>query len=87
MLEIQNFCSHDHIYNIFELPAKTLLVTSWTEIVVSYPLFQNTFTLRRPGVTSFADIIKISTMFVKTTFKDSKKVRRIRLCKRIRIMY
>ena len=29
-------------------------------------------------VVNFADIIKIATMFIKTTFKDSKKVKRIR---------
>ena len=33
-------------------------------------LFQNTFILRNPRVTNFADIIKIATMFTKTTFKD-----------------
>ena len=27
---------------------------------------------------AFADIIKVATMFIKTTFKDSKKVKRIR---------
>ena len=40
--------------------------------------FQNIFLLRRPGVAIFADIIKIVTMFIKTTLKDSIKVRRIR---------
>ena len=35
-----------------------------------------TFVLRRPRVTNFADIIKIATMFFKTTFKDSKKVKK-----------
>ena len=40
--------------------------------------FQNTFILRRPGVAIFADIIKILTIFIKTIFKDSRKVRRIR---------
>ena len=33
--------------------------------------------LRRPRVANFADIIKIATIFVKTTLKDSKKVKRI----------
>ena len=36
-------------------------------------LFQNTFILRRPRVANIADIIKIATMFIKTSFKDSKK--------------
>ena len=41
-------------------------------------MFQNTFLLRRSGVANFADIIKVSTMFIKPTFKDSRKVKRIR---------
>ena len=41
-------------------------------------LFQNTFILRRPGVVNFADIIKIATMFIKKSFKDSKTPERIR---------
>ena len=46
--------------------------------MMSYPLFQNTFILRRLRVANFPDIIKISTMFIKKTFKDSNKVKRIR---------
>ena len=38
----------------------------------------NTFNLRRSRVTNFADIIKIATMFNKTTFKDPNKVKRIK---------
>ena len=34
--------------------------------------------LRRSRVANFADIIKIASLFIKTTFKDSKKVKRIR---------
>ena len=34
--------------------------------------------LRRTEVVIFADIIKIVTMFIKTIFKDSRKVKRIR---------
>ena len=41
-------------------------------------LFQNTFILRKTRATSFADIIKIATTFIKTIFEDSKKVKRIR---------
>ena len=47
----------------------------WTKIMTSLLLFQNTFVLRRPRVGIFADIIKIVTMFVKTIFKNSKKVK------------
>ena len=34
--------------------------------------------LRRPRLANFADIVKIATMFTKTTFKDSKKLKRIK---------
>ena len=44
----------------------------------SWPLFQNIFILRRPRVAFFADIFKIVTMFIKTIFKDSGKVKRIK---------
>ena len=47
---------------------------SWTGLVTSQPLFQNTFVLKRPRVANFANIIKIPTMFVKAAFKESKKV-------------
>ena len=57
---------------------KILLVTSWTEIITSWHLFQNTFILRRLGVAIFDDIIKIITRFIKKIFKDSTKVKRIR---------
>ena len=34
--------------------------------------------LRRPRVANFVDIIKIATMFTKTTLKDARKVKRIK---------
>ena len=40
--------------------------------------FQNIFVSRRPGVAIFDDIIKIVTIFIKKTLKDSKKGSRIR---------
>ena len=49
-------------------------MTSWTEIMTSQPLSQIKFVLGRTRVVNFADIIKIATMYIKTTFKDSKKV-------------
>ena len=58
----------------FESRNKTVLVTSWKEIMTPYSLFQNTFILRRPRVANFVDYIEIAIMFVKRTFKDSKKV-------------
>ena len=39
--------------------------------MMSLPLFQNIFILRRPEVTIFADIMRIVTVFIKTTFKDN----------------
>ena len=36
--------------------------------------FQKTFVLRRAGVANFADIIKIATMFIKTIFKNWRKL-------------
>ena len=47
--------------------------------MTSQPLFQNTFILRRPRVANFAYIIKIATMFIKTTFKDSKKLNELEI--------
>ena len=35
-------------------------------------LLKNRFILKRPIVASFADIIKIETMFIKVILKDSK---------------
>ena len=46
--------------------------------MTSESLFQNAFILRMPRVVTFAEIIKIATMFIKTTFKDSENVKRIR---------
>ena len=57
---------------------RILLVTSRTEVMTLKPLFQNTFILIKPRVTNFVDIIKIAIRFIKTTFKGSHKVKRIR---------
>ena len=46
---------------------------------MSLPLFQNMFILRRPRVANFADIIKIATMFIKTTFKDPEKLKELEI--------
>ena len=40
--------------------------------------FKITFILRRPTVANFVDIIKNSTMFMKTIFEDSKTVKKSR---------
>ena len=41
-------------------------------------LSQNIFILRRPRVANFTGNIRIATMFVKTIFKASDKIKRIR---------
>ena len=51
---------------------------SWTEIMTPQPLFENSFILRRLRVADFANIIKIATMFIKTTFEVSKNVLKTR---------
>ena len=58
MLELPNFGHTDHIY------ITILLMTSWTDIMESWPLFENTFIWRRSRVAIFAGIIKIVTMSV-----------------------
>ena len=47
--------------------------------MMSSLLFQNSFVLRRPRVAIFAGIIKIITMFIKTIFKDSKKLKELEI--------
>ena len=44
---------------------------------------QNTFILRRPRVANFPDIIKTTVMFIKTTIKESKQIKK----KKKEIMY
>ena len=51
---------------------------SWTEIMTPQPLFENSFILRRLRVADFANIIKIATMFIKTTYEVSKNVLKTR---------
>ena len=50
----------------------------WTKIMTSKSLFQNTFNIRKAALANLAEIIKIATIFIKTNFKDSEKVKRIR---------
>ena len=45
--------------------------------MTSLPLFQTTFILRRPRVANFADIIETAAMFIKITFKNSKKLKEL----------
>ena len=78
MLELLNFVYMTTSTIWFESRDKMLLVTLWANVMTSLPLFQITFISRRPRLANFGDIIKIATMFIKATFKDSKKVQRIR---------
>ena len=78
MLELPNFGHMNTSTMQFESRDKILLVTSSTEIMTSKTLLQNTVILRRLGVVIFADIVKITTRFIKHIFKDSRKAKRIR---------
>ena len=77
MLELPNFGHMTTFKLLFESRNKIGLVTSWAKIMTSQPFLKNIFVLRNPGVAIFADIAKILTIFLKATFKDSTKVRRI----------
>ena len=50
----------------------------WTKFMTSKSLFQNTFNIGKAAVANLAEIIKIATIFIKTNFKDSEKVKRIK---------
>ena len=63
MLELPNFGHMTTPTIYFESRDKFMLATSQTEFMTSQPLFENTF----------ADTIKNSTHFTKTSFDDSKK--------------
>ena len=78
MLELPDFGHMATSTILFESRSKMKLVTSSAEVKKSSPLFQSAFILRRPKLAAFDDIIEIVTMFIKTIFKDSKKVKRIR---------
>ena len=67
MLELTKLWSHDPMYNII-----------W--VIMTSNLFFKTFILKRLRVANFADIIWILAMFIKTTFKDLKNVKRIINC-------
>ena len=46
------------------------------ETMTSEALFQNTIILRKPRAANFTGIIKIATMLINTTLRDSNKVKR-----------
>ena len=76
-LELPNFGHITTSIIYFNSRCKILMMTLWTKVMTSQSLFQNTFILRRSRIVNFADIIKISTIFIKTTFKDSKKLKEL----------
>ena len=77
MLGLPNF-AHITVSAIkFESRDKTCLVRSWTNYEV-ITLFQKSFILRSPSVAIFPEFIKIVTIFIKTIFENSRKVKRIR---------
>ena len=47
--------------------------------MTSQSLFQNSLILRSPRVAIFADIIKIETMFIKTTLKTQNKLNKLEI--------
>ena len=81
MLELPNFGQVTNIiwqYNLnYEI--RFCWWHHWQKLCVTTFFFQNIFTLRRPGVAIFSDTIKSVTMFIKTIFKDSIKVKRVRI--------
>ena len=78
MLELSNFGQITKFTIKFESCNKILLLTSWTKTMTPQLFFQKNLILRRLGVAIFAGIIKIVTLFIKTTHKDSRKIKRIR---------
>ena len=52
---------------------------SWKKNMTSKLLFQITFTLRRPRVAIFANIIKIVTSLIKKTLKAQKKLKQLEI--------
>ena len=79
MLELPNFCHMTTSIMLFNSRDKILLVTSGAKLMTLQPLSQNIFILKRLRAASFADIIKIATIFIKSTFKDSRKIKRIKV--------
>ena len=74
---VTKFWLHGHIYSTIHV-IKFCWWRHWQKIITWQSFFQNIFLLRKPRVANFDDIIKVLTMFINTTFKGSKKVKRIR---------
>ena len=56
-------------------------------LMTLYLLFQYVSNLRRPRETKFIDIIKLTTKFIKTTFKNSKNQRNFVLKRKLYLYF
>ena len=86
MLEPLNFGHMTTSALQLESRDKILLVTSWTEIMTSKPFFWNAFILRRPRLANSADTNKVASMFIKTNFKNFKRIKNY-VCTQFLIVY
>ena len=60
----------------FASPNNILLVASWTNIMASQPLFQNTYVLIKLVVVNFTDIMKIANILIRKAFIDPIEVKK-----------
>ena len=72
MLELPNFGHMTTSTIQFESSDKIWLVTSWTKNYDVMTFFSKYLYFKKACVTIFAGIIKISTIFIKKIFKNSK---------------
>ena len=72
MLDLRNFGQMTKPTISLEPRDKALSLTSWTNIMMSQPLFQNIFILRRSRVAILADIIRVVTMFIRVVYELKK---------------
>ena len=77
LLEILELPNFGHMTNLQHNLSRVIKFCWWRH---GHKLWRDNlyFILRRFRVANFADIIKIMNIFIKTVFKDSKKVKRIR---------
>ena len=78
MLELPNFGHMNTSTTEFESRDKILMMTSWIELRGNN-LYFKIFYFKETCRADFADIIKIAIMLIKTTFKDSIKVKRLEI--------
>ena len=79
MLRVTKLWSHGHIYNIIWVTWENFVGDARDKNYDDITFISKYLTLRRHRVALFAAIIKIVTMFTKTIFKDSKKVKSVRI--------